>query len=51
MAPTTPVPSHVTLVFEAQEGVQVAIPPIISKELPSTAVVTEAPPRVVTYGR
>lgn len=50
-APTAPVPSHVTLVPEAQVGVQVAIPPTISKELPGTTVVTEAPLRVVTYGR
>ncbi|KAG6573685.1 hypothetical protein SDJN03_27572, partial [Cucurbita argyrosperma subsp. sororia] len=47
----TSVPSHVTLVPEAQVGVQVAIPPTISKELPGTTVVTEAPLRVVTYGR
>ncbi|KAG6605535.1 hypothetical protein SDJN03_02852, partial [Cucurbita argyrosperma subsp. sororia] len=43
----TPVPSHVTLVSEAQVGVQVAIPPTISKELPGTAIVTEAPLRAV----
>ncbi|KAG6573684.1 hypothetical protein SDJN03_27571, partial [Cucurbita argyrosperma subsp. sororia] len=44
--PTASVPSHVTLVPEAQVGVQVAIPPTISKELPGTTVVTEAPLRV-----
>ncbi|KAG6601747.1 hypothetical protein SDJN03_06980, partial [Cucurbita argyrosperma subsp. sororia] len=46
-APTTSISSQATPVSKAP----VVIPPTSSTELPGTAVVTEAPPQVVTYGR